>query len=149
MKNQLAALQALTSMFQELLAPLIIILSSYELLSDNVPADINTPLKTIGDVGKKLKNEVHYLYLNVEQEFDLSLSTNPVSQIREHILRWKKYESTLADALQQIKQLREAGLRLKDPKLDKILGEILFNALDQFQRLLSHLETIEWTDLAP
>ncbi len=147
MKNRQGALKILTSMFQELLAPLIAILSSYNLLNGNVPAEINTPLKIIGDIGGKMKNEVHYLYLNVEKEFDLSLPSNSISQVREHAFRWKDYDFTLADALQQIKRLREAGLRLQDPKLDKILGEILFSSHEEFQRLLSHLEAIEQTDL--
>lgn len=149
MKNRLKTLQVLTSMFQELLAPLISLLASHDLLKGNVPTEIISPLGTIGETGRKLKSEVHYLYLNVEHEFDLNVSRNTLSKINMCIVQWKKYETILSEAFQQIRNIREAGLRLSDPKLDKVLGEIMFNAFDEFKRLLHHVGTLEENDLFP
>jgi hypothetical protein len=109
MKDDTGMLELITSLFQELLHPVIQLNGLCNILSGKVPPKIVPVIQEIGQSSKELKIEIHHLYGNVSQEFDLKSPTIVAGQLHQHVSRWRKYEIILSNSLQKLRELIASG----------------------------------------
>jgi hypothetical protein len=140
-------LELITSLFQELLHPVIHLNSLYDILNGKVPPKIVPVIQEIGKASKELKIEIHYLYGNVSQKFDLKSPTIVAIQLHRYVSQWRKYEIVLSNSLQELRELIASGFLLGDSDLDKFMKEDLFYAFENVQRLLRMTESLQANDL--
>ena len=84
--EELEMLAIITSLFQELLHPLINLNASVEILNGKVPAKAVSIVDDIENNSKELKKKVHYLYGNVRQVFNLKSPDDVVSNLHQNDL---------------------------------------------------------------
>ncbi len=137
----------ITSLFQELLHPLINLNTSVEILNGKVPAKAVSILGEIKNNSKELKKKIHYLYGNVRQVFNLKSPDDVVSHLHQNAVHWKIIESSLSHSLEKLQQEIKLGLTLEDNDLNVIMKETMFNSFENYQNLIRQIEGLQSEDL--
>ena len=140
-------LEIITSLFQELLHPLITLNASVEILNGKVPAQVSQTIDEIGKTSKELKDEIHYLYGNVQRVFNLKSPEDVATQLHQNALQWKKFENTLSHSLEKLQEEITSGFILDDPDLHAVMKEITFKAYKDYQDLVREIEGFQSGDL--
>jgi hypothetical protein len=145
--DELKMLEIITSLFQELLHPLINLNASVEILIGKVPAQVSQTIDEIGKTSKELKDEVHYLYGNVQRMFNLKSPEDVATQLHQNVLQWKKIENALSYSLDMLQEKITSGFILDDPDLNAVMKEIMFKAYKDYQNLVREIEGFQSGDL--
>jgi len=140
-------LEVITSLFQELLHPLINLNTSVQILNGKVPAKVSPIIDEIEKTSKELKEEVHYLYGNVRLVFNLKSPQGVATQLHQNALQWKKFEKALSHSLEKLQEEITSGFILDDPDLNAVMKEIIFKSYKDYQNLAREIESFESRDL--
>ena len=134
---------------QELHEPIWAVVCACELLERESASKTFPAITRITKVAGTLNEQVRYLYLNVEKEFDISSPTKALLQLQQHIFRWNKQKSILLKDQQEILKLRELGIKLANSELDAVLDTTLIISISKFDDILNLLTTFEEKHLVP
>jgi len=145
--EELEMLALITSLFQELLHPLINLNASVEILNGKIPAKAVSIVDEIENNSKELKKKVHYLYGNVRQVFNLKSPDDVVSHLHQNAVQWKKFESALSYSLEKLQQEINLGLTLANDDLNVVMKEIMFKSFEDYQNLAREIEGFQSEDL--
>lgn len=141
MMENLSPLSAnIHTLFHELLVPTKGLDGVYHVLNGKVPKEIEKPLHCYGEISSKLHSEIMMLHQHPEEKIDLEIPSNAARQIRSLAAEWMKDIENLQALSSQIENMK---IHLQDPLLDKILNEVLHNAIERFAKFVHFLARIQ------
>lgn len=141
----MATTPAVRALIHELATPLTVLMSASDILHHRVPGVIEQPIDRLRDLSHQFGRDIVELRASLNQSIDLQSSIRAAEQIQQWAADWRqRYAARLAPLVDQIQQ---AGVKLPEPLLDRMLNESLSNGLSELGRILSRLEAIQPGDL--
>ena len=135
---------AVRALLHELATPLTVLMSASDILRNRTPDAIQQPLDELRNLSHQFGHEVVELRANLQDRIDQQSADRAAEQIRQWATHGQLHTARLAEL---VRQIQTTAIHLSEPLLDRLLNQSLLAGLDELEKILSRLATLQAGDL--